>query len=206
MCGAGLLGTPDEVQELGACARVLAKRAEHAGGDQLPSGFLYAAHLHTEVARLDDDTDTLRQQGSAESFRNLFGHAFLELKPVSEDADQPRDLAQAHHLSPRQVSDVAGAEKGQHMVLAEAVERDVLDDDHLVIVLVEHGVGYHLLGWLSVPVGELAQRLRNPLRRRLQTWALRILAQLHQKRLDQVGNRVAQPRLALRHSRMLTQL
>ena len=53
---------------------------------------------------------------------------------------------------------MARPEDGQHVVLAQAVERNVLDDHHLVVILVEHRAGNDL-GWVDpVAVGELAQR------------------------------------------------
>jgi len=36
------------------------------------------------------------------------------------------------------------AEERQHVVLAEAVELDILDDDHLRAVFVEHALAHHI--------------------------------------------------------------
>ena len=64
----------------------------------------------------------------------------LNLEAAGEDVDEARDLAQANHLGARNIGDVALAEKRQQMVFAKAVEVDVLDDHHLVMLFVEHGV------------------------------------------------------------------
>ena len=162
-----------------------------------PPGF-WTPRISMHRCRASTTTPTpFGRQRPVERLRDLLGHALLQLQPVREDADQARDLAQADHLPSRQVAHVAGAEKRQHVVLAKAVEGDVLDHDHLVVVLVEHRVGDDVFGAQSVAVGELAQRLRHSLRRRLQTLALRVLAQLGQQRLDQLGDLVAGTGLGL---------
>src|SRR5204862_405634 len=50
------------------------------------------------------------------------------------------------------------AAEGQDVVLAPAVEVDVFDHHHLVVLLFEHRIGDHVLGLDAIPVGELAQR------------------------------------------------
>ena len=53
----------------------------------------------------------------------------------------PRDLRQPHHACPfGMIGHVSAAEEGQHVVLAEAVDVDVLDDHHLVVADVEECV------------------------------------------------------------------
>jgi hypothetical protein len=59
---------------------------------------------------------------------------------VGEHLDQTRDLREAHDLAVRDVRHVDPAEEGQHMMLAQAVEVGVLDEDHLVVADVEEGV------------------------------------------------------------------
>ena len=66
--------------------------------------------------------------------RHLMREPLLHLQPPREDVDQPRDLAEADHLLLRDVGDVALAEERQQVVLAEAVEVDVLDDHHLAVI------------------------------------------------------------------------
>ena len=61
-----------------------------------------------------------------------------------------RNLAEADDLCARDVGDVALAEERQQVVLAQAVEIDVLDDHHLAVVdgeqrVVEHFVDVHVV-------------------------------------------------------------
>ena len=53
------------------------------------------------------------------------------------------------------------AEEGQHMVLAERVELDVADDDHLVIINIEKGLLQDVIGCLLVAAGEEGHGLFN---------------------------------------------
>src|SRR5579864_7001015 len=178
MCGRpncwrrGLLAA-DQVEEFRARARVLAEGAEHARGDHLAARLLHTPHLHAEVTGLDDDANPPGRERPVERLRDLL----------------------------RQVAHVAGAEEGQHVVLAQAVERDVLDHDHLVVVLVEDGACDDVLGAHAVPVGQLAQRARDARGRGPQALALRVLAQLRQHRLDQRRDLIARFELRPGHVR-----
>ena len=71
---------------------------------------------------------------------DLVGQPLLHLQAAAEGIDDARDLAEADHLRARQVGDVALAEERQQVVLAEAVEIDVLHDDHLAVVDREESV------------------------------------------------------------------
>ena len=46
------------------------------------------------------------------------------------------------------------AVEGQHVVLAHREKVDILDDYHLAVLLLEEGIGQHLLGVLLVTSGE----------------------------------------------------
>ena len=106
------------------------------------------------------------------------GQPLLHLQPAAEDVDEPRNLAEADHLVARNVGDVALAEKRQQMMLAQAVEIDVLDDHHLAVVDREQRPVQDLIDVGAVAAGEKRQRLLDPLRRIEQTLALRILAKV----------------------------
>ncbi len=151
------------------------------------------------MARLNDDADALGSHGFVQSLCDLLGHALLQLEPVGERPDDPRDLAQPDHLSLGQISDVAGAEERQHMVLAEAVEGNALDEHHLVVVLVDHSAGDDVRRTDAVAIGQLAERSRYAARRRLQALPRRIFAQVGEQRLDQVRDWVALGELRLGH-------
>src|ERR1700730_1456768 len=155
------LRTADQVEELRARARVLTERAEHAGGDELAARLLHSAHLHAEMPSLNDYTDTPGRESVVQRLRDLCGHALLKLQPVCESPDEARDLAQPDHLSLGQIPDMAAAEERQHVVLAQAVERNVLDEHHLVVVLVEHRARDDVSRGDVVAVRELSKRPRD---------------------------------------------
>src|SRR5438034_6771508 len=179
----------DQVQELRPGARIAAEGAEHAGRDHPPARRLHAAHLHAEMPRLHDDADAPWFQGAVQSLGDRLRHLLLELEPVRVDLDQAGDLAQAYHLAFRQVPDVDVAEEGQHVVLAEAVEGDVFDDDHLVVVLVEDRVSHDILRLDALAISQLAHRPRHSLWCRGQSLATWVLPALDQQRLDELTAR-----------------
>src|SRR5438046_1758490 len=189
----------DQVQELRPGARIAAEGAEHAGRDHPPARRLNAAHLPAEMPRLHDDATAPRFQGAVQSLGDRLRHLLLELEPVRVDLDQAGDLAQAYHLAFRQVPDLDVAEEGQHVVLAEAVEGDVFDDDHLVVVLVEDRVSDDILRLDAVAIGQLAHRPRHPLCGRGQALATWTLAEPDPSRLAEPGERAAVYRLCLDH-------
>ena len=57
--------------------------------------------------------------------------------PAREDVNGARDLADADDAPLRDVADVRLAVEGEEVVLAERVEGDVLEDDHLLVRLLE---------------------------------------------------------------------
>src|SRR5438552_974891 len=193
------LGAAHQVEELGSGARVAAEGAEHARGHHVAARRLDPPHLHAQVARLHDDTDTPGGERLVERLGDLPGQLLLELQAVREDLDEARDLAQTDDLAIWQITHVDVPEERQHVVLAQTVEVDVLDHDHLVVVLVEDRVGDHVLGTHAVAVGQLAQRARHPVRRGLQTLTLRVFAELDKQRFDKVCDRVAGLRLRCGH-------
>ena len=96
---------------------------------------------------------------------DLVRQPLLDLQPAREHFDQPRNLAQADHLAVRDVRDVALAEERQQVVLAQAVEVDVLDDHHLVIIDGEQRVVEHRIDVGRVAAREKPERLLDALRR-----------------------------------------
>jgi hypothetical protein len=72
------------------------------------------------------------------------------------------------------------------VVLAEAVEVDVLDEHHLVVGHLEERVVEDRVRILRVALGEEAQRLRHPLGGALQAVARGVLAELLEQRVDEL--------------------
>src|ERR1039458_6189710 len=75
-------------------------------------------------------------------------------------------------------------EEGQHMMLAEREDLDVLYDDHLVVVLVKERTAQDFGRILAVALGEEAHRLLDALRRGLQAVAAGVFAQAAQNLAD----------------------
>ena len=115
-------------------------------------------------------------------FGDLIGQPLLHLEPAAEHVDQPRDLAQADDLRARDVGDVALPEERQQMMLAQAVEVDVLDDHHLAIIDGEQRVVQYLVDVRRVPAGQEPERLLDAPRRVAQSLALGIFPELRQQR------------------------
>ena len=84
----------------------------------------------------------------------------------------------------RDVGDVALAEERQQVVLAQAVEVDVLDDHHLVIIDGEQRVVEHRIDVRRVSAREKPERLLDALRRVDQTLARRVLPRARQAALE----------------------
>ena len=140
------------------------------------------------MRRLDHDPDTKRVQNGRHSFCNLIGEPLLDLQSTAEDLDQPRDLAEADHLITGQIGHVTFPEEGQQMMLAQAVEVDVLDDHHLAVVdgeqrVVDHGVDVRIIS-----ARQKLERLGDPVRRAQQALTGRVFAHLRQHQLDRLAN------------------
>ena len=68
---------------------------------------------------------------------NLLSEALLNLEAPGEMFDEPWNLRKAHQAARRNVSHVGLTEEGQEVMLTEAVERDVLDENQRLRWIVE---------------------------------------------------------------------
>src|SRR6266545_6624667 len=139
------IGPANQLEELHARARIGLEAAEHGARDRERVLLLDAAHRHAQVRGLDDYRDADGLNFLPDCLRNLARHPFLDLEPARENLDKPRYLAETDDLATRDVGNVTAAEEWQQMMLTKAVEVDVLDDHHLVIIhreqrVIEHGV------------------------------------------------------------------
>ena len=96
---------------------------------------LDATRFHAQVTRSDDNANTLRLQVFLEGIGDLIGQAFLNLQATGEGIDHTRQLAQSDDLAVRNISNGRRAEERGHVVLAMRIERNVLDDHHLVATI-----------------------------------------------------------------------
>ena len=95
-------------------------------------------------------------------------------------------LLKPMHPPLRNVGDVAAAEERQQMMLAQAVEVDVLDDHHLVIIDGEQGVVEDRIDVRRIPAREEPQRFLDALGRVEQPLARRVFAKLREELPDDV--------------------
>ena len=116
---------------------------------------VFARRLQVQERLTSQIADTIREKITP----------LLHLQATREDVDQPRHLAQADHFVAGNVGDVALAEERQHVMLAQAVEVDVPDDHHLVILDAEQRPVQHRVDISLVPARQELQRGFHPLRR-----------------------------------------
>src|SRR5688572_8433595 len=106
------------------------------------------------MRRFHHDRHAQRVDLRANGLRDLAGQPLLNLKPPAENVDEPRNLAEANDFRARNVGDVALAEERQQVVLAQAVEIDVLHDHHLTVIDGEQGVVEHFIDIHAVAARE----------------------------------------------------
>ena len=150
----------NQIHEFLPCLRLVESPGEvGSGGDGIL--LLHPAHLHAHVACLDNHHDAERIERLLDALLDLQGHALLHLEAVGEDVHHAGNLAQPRDVAVGDVGDVRFAVEGQHMVLAEGEEIDVLHDDHLVVVFAEFGGEQHFVGVHGIAGGEGQHRLGN---------------------------------------------
>ena len=103
---------------------------------------------------LDHHADAFGGEGVHDGGGHLVGEPLLDLEAAGEEVDDPRELADAEHLAFGDIANVALSKEGQHVVLAQAVELDVADDDHVVVFDGEDGIVDDLLQILSIALGQ----------------------------------------------------
>src|SRR5690606_17871194 len=151
----------ERFEELLARARVLAEDAAHGAGARGGALLLDAAHHHAQVARLRDHREALGLQHLHQRVGDLRGHPLLQLQPAREQVDDARELRQPQHALVRHVADGRLAEERQHVVLAQRVELDALDDHHLGALGGEQGAVDHGGEVGVVAGGEEPERARH---------------------------------------------
>ncbi len=129
---------------------------------------LDAAHHHAQVLRLDHHRHAQRLERLLDAVADLDRQPLLHLQPARIGIDHARDLRQADDLAVRNVGDVRLAEKRQHVMLAQRIDLDVLDDHHLLVFFLEHRRAQNFRRLEIVAVGQELQRLGHALGRLLQ--------------------------------------
>jgi len=104
----------------------------------------------------DDDDHPEGVKGLLDTVLDLHRQTLLHLQATSEDLDDTWELGEPRDIAVGDVANVHLAKEGKHVVLTEGIEVDVLDDDHLPIVLLEHRRAEDLVGGLGHALGEEA--------------------------------------------------
>ena len=110
------------------------------------------------------------------------------MQAAGKDIHHTGYLAQTRDTSVRYIGHMHLAEKGQHMMLAERVEINILDHHHLTIIFLKQGRTQNGLGILVIALGEKLHGLAYAVRRFLQSLARRILSYLAQQCLYVLGD------------------
>ncbi len=71
---------------------------------------------------------------------DLRSEPFLDLKPPREAVYKSSQLAHSQHLSSRDVANVTFPKERKHMMLAQGIDFDITDNDHVVGMGFEHGI------------------------------------------------------------------
>ena len=123
------------------------------------------------------DCDSERIQCLLDAVPDLNGKTLLDLKPAGISLHHSGYLAQPGNLPVGYIGHVCLADEWQHMVLAGRIEFNVLDEDHLLVLLVENGGLDDLNSVLGIALRHELHSLRHPLRCLQQSFPLNVLTE-----------------------------
>src|SRR6266567_819655 len=110
------------------------------------------------MAGFDHYADALWLDYLLDGLGDLGGETFLNLQATGKQFDEARNLAEADDAAIGDVGDVDLAEEREQVVLAEAEDFDVFDDDHFIVVHGEEGALEQGFGIFLVSLGEKLHR------------------------------------------------
>ena len=166
---------------------LVAEHAEHAARDEVGAALVDAAADHAMVGRLDHHRHALGIQHLLDRVGDLRGQALLDLQPLGEDLDHPRELRDADHPLVGDIADPGAPDDRRDVMLAMALEGDAAQHDHLVIAVdLGEGLAQHLLRILVVAGEIFAEGAPQPVRRLAQAVAVGVLADPLQHRAERV--------------------
>ena len=153
----------DDVEELFARGEVV----EECPGEIRSRGdgvlLLDATHLHAHMLTLNDYGYAERVESLLDALFDLRGETLLHLETASESIDDTRELAEPSDVVAWDVADMSLAEEREHVMFAHRIHFDVLDDNHLLILLLEHGAAEDCLGILIIALEKELHRLGDTL-------------------------------------------
>ena len=131
-----------------------------------------------------DDADPKGLQPLHQQVGDLLGEALLDLEAAGVHVDDARDLREPDDAPVRDVGHRRRPEERQQVVLAERVERDVLDDDHLAVVDLEDRAVEEAHRILAVARRQLRVHAVDTFGRPCETRPVRVLPDLHEDLAD----------------------
>jgi len=178
----------NQIKEFVAGVLIVLESAQHRARHRHRVLLFDTTHDHAEMLSLDNDSHAPRLNLFSDGVGNLSGQAFLHLKPPGEHVDKTWNLAEPDYAAVRDVTDVAFSEKRQKVMLAQAENFDVADDDHLVISDVKKRPTQNLVCIHAIAAGQKPHCLVYSKRSVLQAIARWILADLFQDRPDFINH------------------
>ena len=140
-------------------------------------GLLHTSEGHACVGSFNDHSYTKRVESFLYAVADLCGEPFLYLKTACECFHNSCYLAQTGDGAVRDVCNMGFADERHYMMLACRIQFDVLDQNHLLILFLEHGTAQNLRTVLHAAVGQELQCLGNPFRCLYQAFTLWIFSQ-----------------------------
>ncbi|MNG12131.1 hypothetical protein D3C84_957240 [compost metagenome] len=126
---------------------------------------------------LDDHRDACRAGHCLHRVGDLPGEVFLDLQATGEHVHQPCNLRQAQHLARWNISHMRLADEGQHVMFAQRIQLDVVDDHHFIVVGREQGAVDDFLDTLLVTMTQVLHGLGRAQRRITQAFAIWVLSE-----------------------------
>src|SRR2546425_688953 len=143
-----------QIQEFVSSVLIVFEGAGHRTGHGYRVLLLDAAHDHAEVLRLNDYGHAARMNFFINRICNLSSQPLLHLKASGIHVHQPRYLAQADDTAIWNVPYMAFSEERKQMMLAQAEELDVSNDNHFVISDIEQSLVQQIIRVHPVTAGE----------------------------------------------------
>src|SRR5690606_32384116 len=111
---------------------MIAEHATHSTSSGLRARHLNTTHRHAHMLGLHDHCNTLRLQLVLKEVCNFICQVLLNPKPLGKILNCTPELTQPCNLLIGNVGNVSFAKKGNNMVIAHCVERNVRNSHHLV--------------------------------------------------------------------------
>ena len=137
---------------------------------------MHPAHPHTHVNALHHNRYTLRLQCVLQCLSDLSGHSLLNLQAPGEHVYQPGNLRQSDDGPVGDICHMGLAEERQQVMLTQAVELNIFDHDHVIIVFAKNRPVQQCLNIYGISASKIFERLCRPVRSSKQAFPSGILS------------------------------